>query len=185
MIEDLRIELIDDDPSAFGPVGAAPPPMPRPRWVVPAAVLACLALAVVGLVVWQPWHHDPEPPLSNRLALGSQPSNEVLSVMIDAAWVGPSAGEVGLVYADADAVFPRLRKGEGRSLRADRRPRPGGAARRRGGRRDALTPAIAQRNSETPSSSARRTTVCSGRPITLLTLPSIFSTNTPPMPCTA
>ncbi|MEQ1699403.1 MAG: pyridoxine 5'-phosphate synthase, partial [Ilumatobacteraceae bacterium] len=117
MTDDLRIELIDDDPTVFGPVTVASPPQPRPHWVVPSAVLACLAVAAVGLVVWAPWHHASRPPMSNRLVLSSQPFNEVLSVMIDAAWVGPSAGEVGLVYADADAVFPRLRDGSGRSLR--------------------------------------------------------------------
>lgn len=119
MIEDLRIELIDDDPSVFGPATAATPPRHRPRWVVPAAVVAALAVAVVGLLVWQPWHHDPEPPLSNRLALASQPFNEVESVEIDAAWDGPSAAEVGFVYADPDpdATLPRLRNAKGRSLR--------------------------------------------------------------------
>lgn len=115
MIDDLRIELIDDDPSVFGPVTAPPPPVPRPRWVVPAAVAACLAVAAATLLVWQPWQDEPEPPLSNRLALRNQPFNEVLSVMIDAAWVGQSAGEVGLVYADSDAVFPRFTAGKGRS----------------------------------------------------------------------
>lgn len=119
--ESVLIEILDADPTAFGTGGSAEPPpaRPTPWWRRPAgtALVALVALvtATVAVVIWQPWHHEPTPPLSNRLVL-DLPTSSVLDVGIDRLRPATVSADVGYVYAEDGATLPWLGTGSGRWL---------------------------------------------------------------------
>lgn len=115
--DSILIEVLDGDPSAFA--GAtAPVPDPRPElpgWLRPTAIAVAVVVVAAAVLVWRPWHHEPEPPLSGRLLL-DRPTSAVLNVEIDRQRPPDLTGEVGAVYAEGAATLPWLLTAGGRSL---------------------------------------------------------------------
>ena len=118
--DSILIEILDGDPGAFGesPVSADGEPFEQrelPRWVRPVAIAVVLVAAGVAVLAWRPWHHEPEPPLSNRLVL-DRPASALLNVSIDRQRPPDVTGDIGAVYAEDGATLPWLNEPNGRSL---------------------------------------------------------------------
>jgi hypothetical protein len=125
-IDPDEIDIIDPDPTAFGPVPADPdapaaaddaPRRRRPAWLIPVAGVGVLVLAALGVLVWQPWSGDDtvslpspqaDPPtLSGELVFGAPPAE------LTSSWLGNGAEEVnffgdetiGYFFAEPGAAF--------------------------------------------------------------------------------
>lgn len=115
--DSVLIEILDGDPNAFADATtAAPAERPEwPGWVRPAAIAVAVVVAAAAVLVWCPWHHEPEPPLSNRLVL-HRPTSAVLDVALDRIRPPDVSGTVGYVFAEEGATISWVRTGSGRWL---------------------------------------------------------------------
>lgn len=103
------IELLDADPSAFGPAADVSasrpprPPRPRPQWLVPALIATVAIIATAAaLLVWKPWVND----FKIRLAFpAATPTEPTLTeqLVFDVAPAELTAASLGKVEGDVDA----------------------------------------------------------------------------------
>lgn len=125
------IEILDADPSVFGPSRMDKPPrvrQPRPRWTVPVAlcVVAIMAVAVT-LAVWKPWENQfrvrlafptaavSEPTLSERLVFNDPPTLLTGSSLGTAGSNDSAiASSLGYFFAAPDASLNLGQGGTGR-----------------------------------------------------------------------
>ena len=119
--EIIEIEVIDADPGAFGGSGADAsttprPHRPRPRWLVPVAVVSVTAVAAV-VFVWQPWQQPPtwrtfDAPaptvaeLGNHLLPATAPGPlTTMTEPTSTVGVNVPSNAIGHVFAEPDASY--------------------------------------------------------------------------------